>query len=469
MTQPAAERVRVMIVDDEKTQCLSAGGLLRRFGYAVDWEVDLERAEERIPRERPDILLLDVEFPGDRHGGIHLLQRLRRAGQLQPAIFLSHIEKIQAVVEASRQGMVTYLGKDADEDEVRAALREAESALPLAFDPALPAAQQMIGGSPALRETLRLCEVYGPETDTPVLVTGESGVGKTLVAHALHEAAFAPGRRLLTVLCPSLSPSIADSELFGHARGAFTGAVRDHDGYFQAADGGTLFLDEIGDLPLEVQLKLLRVLDGGEFNVVGRVAPGRSTARVVCATNRDIPGMIRRGEFRADLWNRIQGLRIHVPPLRERREDIAPLACYFLTRMVAKRPEKPRVLSPEALRVLEAFPWRTGNVRDLQSTVQRAFLHSTQVSLEAWQIEQALPEAELGEDGPAPGGAVAAAPGETLLPARVEEVPPWRDYKAAKEREYFERVVELAGGNITRAAELAGVDRKKVHEVRRWG
>lgn len=454
------ERIRVLIVDDEEPVCVSTKKTLTRLGYAVDWLLDLERAEDWIRRRQPEILLLDVEFPGDRFGGIHLLQRLRRAGQLQPAIFLSHRNEVATVVEASRQGMVTYLEKDADEDRLLAALREAESVLPQRYDPAVPADQQMVGSSAALRDVLRQCAAFGPEVEMPVLVTGESGTGKRLVASALHEASPRRQRDLLVLNCPNIPPELADSMLFGHRKGAFTGAVADRVGFFPAADGSTLLLDEFGDLPLAIQLKLLRVLDNGEYNVLGEEQTRRTTARVIVATNQDIPAKVRSGQFRADLWHRIRGLHVHIPPLRERREDVSPLANYFVARYVSQRPDKPRVLTPEALRALERHPW-PGNVRSLDMVVKALCALSETISIEGWQAELTLPEAELEADACPVRGA-----GERLLPVRAEDVPHWKDYKQVKEREYFERVVELAEGNVTRAAELAGVDRKKIYEVR---
>jgi DNA-binding NtrC family response regulator len=453
--------VHVLLVDDEKVACESTADTLERLGYRVSTLLDLEQVAGFIVGESPDILLLDVEFPGDRLGGVHLLQQLRKAGHLHPTIFLSHLTGVDTVVEASRQGMVTYLEKDAPEDQLVAALREATSVLPQRYDPDQPMAGQMLGSSPAFQEALQTCLDFAPLVNMPVLLTGETGSGKSMVARLIHQASPRRDGPFQEQACPNITEQLADSILFGHCKGSFTQAYSDTPGVFESADGGTLFLDEFADLPYGVQLKLLRVLDTGDYNRVGDPRTRHSTARLILATNQDIPAKIQRGEFRADLWHRIAGLVVHMPPLRDRREDIATLANYFVAHFVSGLPGRAHVLSPNALRVLERYDW-TGNIRELDWTIKSICARSKTISIEDWQVENALPLH--------PSKAVPAkASAELLLPDRTSAVLPWKEYKARKELEYFHRVVELTGGIISHAAELAGVDRKKIYEVRGSG
>ncbi|MCA9784368.1 MAG: sigma-54-dependent Fis family transcriptional regulator, partial [Candidatus Cloacimonetes bacterium] len=317
-------------MDDEVTTCRETVKLLKRLGYESSYLLDLEKVERWITLHQPDILLLDVEFPGDMNGGINLLQALRRAGHLHPAIFLSHRGDSGTVVDASRQGMVTYLEKSASESALVAALEEAKGALPHRFDPDLPASEQVLGASAAFRETMQICRDFAPLLDIPVLLTGETGCGKNLTARLIHQLSPLCDKPFMELTCPTIPEGLAESHLFGHLKGSFTHAIADQKGIFELADGGTLFLDEFGDLKPDVQLKLLRVLDSGEYTVLGEHRTRHSRVRLIVATNQDIPAKIQNGEFRADLWHRIQGLELHLPPLRERSEDIALLANYFV-------------------------------------------------------------------------------------------------------------------------------------------
>jgi transcriptional regulator with GAF, ATPase, and Fis domain len=304
----------------------------------------------------------------------------------------------------------------------------------------------IIGQNPKMREVADLVARVAP-APTTVLIRGESGTGKELVARAIHKYSPLRDKPLLTVNCTALTPSLMESELFGHRRGAFTGAVTDKVGLFEKADGGTIFLDEIGDMPLEMQGKLLRVLQAGEIKPVGDVVTRRVRVRLIAATNRDLESALQRGEFREDLFYRFNAFTITLPPLRERVEDIPVLAYHFLRKAQAKVNKKVERISAEALDLLKRYSW-PGNLRELENIIERAVVLARERSIEPEHLPLHLQEAR-----PLPVGAE-----EGILAGKDRLV---REF----ERQAVIRFLRDSGGNVSAAARLARITRRNFHRL----
>jgi transcriptional regulator with GAF, ATPase, and Fis domain len=304
----------------------------------------------------------------------------------------------------------------------------------------------IIGQNPKMKELAELI-VRVAATPTTVLIRGESGTGKELVARAIHRYSNVRDRPLVTVNCTALAPTLLESELFGHKRGAFTGAVADKPGLFERADGGTIFLDEVGDMPLEMQAKLLRVLQTGEMKPVGDVVTRKVRVRVIAATNRDLEKALALSEFREDLFYRFNTFTITLPPLRDRTEDIPVLAHHFLRKAEAKVNKRVDRFAPEALDLLKRYPW-PGNLRELENTIERAVVLATSRQVEVIHLPLHIQE-------PAP---TALHAGEGFLQARARTL-------AVFEREAISRLLAEARGNVSVAAKRAGITRRNLHRL----
>jgi transcriptional regulator with GAF, ATPase, and Fis domain len=322
------------------------------------------------------------------------------------------------------------------EGQYKLALRELRS---------LSDSEFIIGQTPAMKEIGVLIAKVAP-TPTTVLLRGESGTGKEVVARAIHQQSHLRDKPLVTVNCTALSPTLMESELFGHRKGAFTGAFKDKIGLFEKADGGTIFLDEIGDMNLEMQAKLLRVLQVGEIKAVGDVATRRVQVRVMAATNRDLEGAIRRGEFRADLYYRFNAFTITLPPLRERAEDIPILVAHFLRKAEAKVNKKVERVTPEAIQCLKSYSW-PGNLRELENTIERGVVLAPSGQIEGGHLPLHIQSAQLKVDH---------ADGFARAKARMID---------AFERDALCRYLGQAHGNISRATALAGMTRRTFHRL----
>jgi len=366
---------RVLVVDDEPGLRQSLGLLLSDAGYAVTAESDGRKALERALAEPFDLVLCDVRMP--EMDGLTFLRSYRGRGGSALVIMMSAYGGEDAALAAMKEGAYDYLPKPFRPDEVVLTLRKAEERERLSRDVAGlraqlatgPAERGLIAESRAMRAALDLVARVA-EHNTTVLITGESGTGKEVIARAIHRASPRAARPFVGINCAAIPESLLESELFGHVRGAFTGANADKAGLFDQADGGTLLLDEIGELPVGLQAKLLRVLQEGEIRRVGDQKTRRVDVRVLAATARDLAAEAAAGRFREDLFYRLNVVAIELPPLSERREDIEPLARHFTARM-AQRFGRPVTLSDGAIAWLEEQEWR-GNVRELENTIERA-------------------------------------------------------------------------------------------------
>jgi two-component system response regulator PilR (NtrC family) len=443
---------RVLICDDEPRLREMLGILFRRAGHEIALVAGVQEALARIAEAEPfDAVVTDLLMPDG--SGMDVLEAARRRDDRTEVIMITAHGTTEQAVEAMRKGAYDYVQKPFRNDELRATLDKAlEKRAIVAENRALRAELQrqredgeLIGKSPAMERLRHLIERLA-DSPSSVLVTGESGTGKELVARALHRRSGRRDAPFLVVNCGALPEPLMESELFGHEKGAFTGATRSQEGLFRAAHGGTLFLDEVGELPLALQVKLLRVLQEKKVRPVGGAREVEVDVRVVAATNVDVEAAVAEGSFRQDLFYRLDVLRLRIPPLRERREDIPVLAAYFL-RKHGLATGKPLELRPSALRFLldHAFP---GNVRELENLLERAATLSVAGAIE---VDDLLLTPSRGpEPAPPPEATPTArlALGEGFdLDAHLAQI----------ERAILFQALDEAGGVRTKAASLLGM------------
>jgi two-component system, NtrC family, response regulator PilR len=361
---------RVLVIDDDDVMLESCQRILESVGYQVDTEPQGLRGRERAVRGGYDLVLVDMRLPD--LDGLDLIAAVREQRSDVELIVITGYSTVGTAVKAVKLGAFDYLPKPFTPDELRdraaaalARLRERERR-PLATGPGLG---RLIGGSEAMAAVHALVQRVAP-TDSTVLITGESGTGKELLATEIHEASRRRDKPMVSLDCSTLAPGLLESELFGHVKGSFTGAVASKPGLFEIADHGTLFLDEVASLSLETQGKLLRTLESGEIKPVGGVSTRTVDIRLIAATNRDLAAMVGEQNFREDLYYRLNVVPITLPPLRERTTDIPTLLEHFLARYVRSVPGGPRRLSAAALERLVQYPW-PGNVRELRNVVER--------------------------------------------------------------------------------------------------
>jgi len=434
----------ILVVDDEASQRELLGGFAARLGYRVREAASGEEALESIQREPPDLVLLDVRLPGI--SGIETLERIRESVPDLPVLLITAFADLRQAVAAMKGGAEDYLAKPVDLDELRAAMADAlgtSAAGRTDLEPSTPPVPaDLVCESPSMRHLVSTIAVVAP-SKAPVLITGESGTGKEVLARLIHAWSPQQGGPLIAANCASLPDALIESELFGHTKGAFTGASETRQGFFRAAHGGTLFLDEIAEMPLHLQPKLLRALETGQIMPVGSDRPVEVDTRLIAATNRDLEKEVAEGRFRDDLYYRINVVELAIPPLRERSEDIAPLTRHFASEFSGG----PVRLSPQAMQCLLAYSW-SGNVRELRNAVQRACLLS--------RGDVILPE-----HLPPKIAALASQSG-------VQDAP--RGRLSQVERATILATLQECGGNRTQAAKKLGISRRAlIYKIRDIG
>lgn len=366
---------RVLVVDDDQAHLTMLVAMLSSWGYVVDTAMDGVLAVQQV-RARPyDVVLTDVRMA--HMDGIETLRQIRSYNPFLPVLIMTAYATVDTAIDALKAGAFDYLHKPLDFDQLRQGLERAldQSGLPYQKTTDTPpkvAPAGIIGTSQVMLDLFVMLEAVAP-SEASVLILGESGTGKELVAQALHQGSLRSKQPLVIVNCAALAESVLESELFGHEKGAFTGAQRQREGMFVQADKGTLFLDEIGEMPLPVQAKLLRALQQGEIQRVGSDYPIQVDVRIIAATNRQLEEEVRAGKFREDLFYRLNVIALTVPPLRDRTEDIPLLAKYFLEQFSQRNHKAFHGFSPRAMDLLLRYAW-PGNVRELENVVERAVI-----------------------------------------------------------------------------------------------
>jgi two-component system response regulator AtoC len=452
--------MRLLIVDDDAGLRHSLALLLQEAGYEVVAEGDPEEALTRAAAESFDLILCDVRMP--KMDGLTFLGRYRARQGAALLIMMSAYGNEDAAIAAMHEGAYDYLPKPFRPDEVIMTVRKAEERERLRREVETlrsslgvdPVRDLMIFESRAMRDLLELAGRVA-QHDTTVLITGESGTGKEVLARAIHRLSPRTERSFTAINCAAIPGQLLESELFGHTKGAFTGAVADRMGLFEVAHEGTLLLDEIGDLPLDLQAKLLRVLEEGEIRRVGGRDAKRVDVRVIAATAKPLEQAVEQGEFRADLFYRLNVVRLHLPPLRERPEDVPALLTHF-ARQAATRMGRAVSLTPGALASLTHHTW-PGNVRELRNAVERAVVLGAGGPLDIKDFGLGNGNGHgNGNGAPAPNGD--ASNGTLVLKTQVEEI----------ERRAIQKALQVSGGNRRQAASLLGISlRTLFYKMRR--
>jgi DNA-binding NtrC family response regulator len=440
---------QLLVVDDDTAMREMLASLFRDRGYQVT-EADSAATAIEQARDAPfDVILSDIRMPGK--SGIEMVGELRELRPEAPVVLMTGFGSIDSAVESMRAGAFDYITKPFEPETValtieraleRRALEEENRRLRRAVDQT-SSFGDLIGESPAMREIFALIRKVS-HSSSSVLITGESGTGKEVVARTIHYSGNRSSRPFVPINCTAIPEGLLESELFGHVRGAFTGAHTSKQGLFEKADTGTLFLDEIGDMSLVLQGKLLRVLQDHEVRPVGGTQVTKVDLRVVAATNKDLQHEIQEGNFREDLYYRLNVIPIYIPPLRERPEDVPPLARAFVTKHSGSQA---RTISPSGLEQLASYPWK-GNARELENLIERALALS-----ESAQIgPEDLPlDIEGGRSRASSPAALARSAADSRLTLRELE------------DRYIEEIMRLTDGNKVRAAKILGVDRKTLY------
>ncbi len=438
-------KAHLLLIDDDPNTLASLARAFRLAGHEATVCDNAARALDLVRTERFDLILSDVVMPGKT--GMDLLEELKKAGVQTPIVLISGQANIEMAVKATRLGALDFLEKPLSTDK-----------LLLTVDNALKLSRledenrelrhrlgkhQLVGSGPAMKKLLAQIERVAA-SETRVCILGETGTGKELVARAIHEKSPRHENAFITLNCAAVPAELIESELFGHEKGSFTGAAGRHIGKFEQAEGGTLFLDEIGDMPVSMQAKLLRVLEEGEVERVGGEKPIKVNVRVIVATHRNLEDLVKKNEFRRDLFHRVYVFPLSLPPLRERPEDFPDLVAHFARQVAAQNAWKEKLFSPDAIAALRQYSW-PGNVRELRNVVERLVLLSAEDTITADDVKLALPGSEA-------AGTASAAPG-TLL----------------QRTEAFEREVLLAelrrhNFHMTNVARALGLERSHLYK-----
>ncbi len=426
----------ILIIDDEQNIRNIVKMLLVKEGYEVYDTDSGEKAIDFFDKYDIDVAVTDLNLPGIN--GIETMQMIKNKGTTSQFVFITAHGTFSAAVEAMKSGAYNFISKPFDNDELISVVHGAIQVKKLtdklkALESQIYSSdpfKSIIGSSHSLKKVLNLAsKVAG--SDFPVLINGESGTGKELLVRAIHRLSKRNNAVFMPVNCAAIPPSLFESEFFGHVKGAFTGATTTRKGKFQEADGGTIFLDEIGEMPLEFQAKLLRVLESGEYTIIGENIPRIANVRIIAATNKNLPEMVQEKLFREDLFYRLNIFPLELPPLRERTDDIPVLAKYFLNEI-----NKELTLSEDTLKILQAYPWY-GNIRELKNEMQRASILAEKIiNPEHLSIRQKHKNKTIID-----------FPESFSLENQLKEV----------ERNYYFKAMEVSENNKTKAAKILGI------------
>ena len=441
---------KILVVDDELNMRLVLRAMLKKEGYEVATAADGLEALEILKKEKIAVVATDLKMP--RLDGMGLLDRITRDDPSLPVVILTAYGTVANAVDALKKGAFDYLTKPFEQDELKTVILKAvKTRLINDRDISAPAGEtdpyRIVGESPRMKEILDIIRKVSPTTTT-VLITGETGTGKELIARAIHRQSNRKEQPFIKINCAAIAENLMESELFGYEKGAFTGAVTTKPGRFELAHRGTLFLDEVGEIPREMQVKLLQAIQDQNFERVGGLKTISVDVRLIAATNQNLQQAVKEGKFREDLFYRLNVFPIHVPPLRERTDDILPLTDYFIGKFNRKLGRKVEGLAPEVRECLLAYPW-PGNIRELEHLIERLVLMAEGPLLTLNLVPPEMREHPR-ETAIAAQAGLPEAAGHDVLKSHMEEM----------ERQIIARCLEECGGNVTRAAERLGLSRK---------
>jgi len=447
-------RGSVLVVDDEPGMRHILKRVLTDEGYTVDTASEGNAAIKIIGQDAPDAVMLDIRMPGK--SGLEILDHIKQETPDTAVIMMTAFGTVETAVKAMKRGAYEYITKPFNNDEVLHIINNALERKRL-LDRTRYLAEQLeaqqgidniIGESHPMQELFSLIRKVAP-TDSTVLILGGSGTGKELVARAIHSHSNRKDEKFLAINCGALPKDLIESELFGHEKGSFSGAYQRKIGLFESADGGTLFLDEIGELPMELQVKLLRALEQREIRRLGSVSNKPVDVRVVAATNKDLKENVQDGLFREDLYYRLSIIDINLPYLRDRKEDIPQLVEHFITVFNQKMNRSVVSISPEAMKLLMNYSW-PGNVRELENMIQRGMV---------------LRESGVIEEGDLPESINAPAPEKKSIAFIDPSELTFQKAREAFEHQYLEQLIKANGGNVTKSAIMAGISRRHLQEL----
>jgi len=448
MSETAANKANVLVVDDEREHAQVMCEALTRQGHKCDVTYNLHEALGRLDRKPYDVVVTDLVME-DRRDGLEVLKKTKQLDPPPPVVLVTAHGDIPTAVQAMNEGAYSFIEKPLDLEYFRAQVNRAAERAALQKQnqvlqqQVIDAAgfEGIVGSSPAMQKVVLQARQVAA-SDIPVLITGESGTGKELVARAIHNNSRRRKHRLVALNCAGLSESILEDELFGHVRGAYTGAQGEREGRFEHADRGTLFLDEVGDMPGAMQAKLLRVLENGEVVRLGANEPIRVDVRLISATNKKLDELVAEKAFREDLYFRINGMAIHIPPLRERREDIPLLIHFFMRQATEKYAKEIDGLTPEAQQALMSYSW-PGNVRQLRNIIERMVVLTTGNKIGT----ETLPPEIRPAAGELTGGM------NNLVGISIEQA----------EKELIRNTLQLVNGNREQAAKILGIGERTLY------
>jgi DNA-binding NtrC family response regulator len=446
----------ILIIDDEQEHAQVMCEALQRIGHKCDVTYNLAEAQARLNRKNYDVIVTDLMMDG-RRDGLEVLRRAKTMNPPPPVLLVTAINDVPTSKQAMQEGAYDYIVKPLDLEDFRTQVnRAAERAALLKQNQALQEQllessagfEGIIGTSRIMQQVVQTARQVA-SSDIPVLIMGESGTGKELIARAIHNNSRRRKQRLVALNCAGLSESILEDELFGHVRGAFTGANTEREGRFEHADGGTLFMDEIGDMPGAMQAKLLRVLENGEVVRVGSNEPIRVDVRLISATNRKLEEMVAEKHFREDLYFRIKGITILLPPLRERREDIPLLIHYFVQHAAEKYSKPINGIDPDAQQILMSYSW-PGNVRQLRNAIDTMVVLSNSDRL---TVQSLPPDIR-------PAGSETVGGLDNVAGIRLEQL----------EKEAIDKTLKMVHGNREQAAKLLGIGERTLYrKIKEYG
>jgi DNA-binding NtrC family response regulator len=451
MTTTAAKvQFSILIVDDDEVILKVINRFLMDLGYTVETTVSGLRAIEKVSKERYDLVLLDYLLPDVN--GVHVLKEIKRINSSISVLMMTGFGKVETAVEAMKSGADDYLLKPFKSLDVLAIevekireyrqLREECNYLKEQLDNTL-GGTKLIGRSKSILDVHQLIRKVAP-LGSNVLIEGESGTGKELIARAIHNNSNRSSERFVVLNCGAIPPNLLESELFGYERGAFTGAVTEKGGYFEVADGGTIFLDEISEMNLDLQVKLLRVIQERKFHRIGGREEITTDLRILTSTNRNLEEEVANGRFRKDLYYRINVIRIKVSPLRDRREDIPLLSYHFMKKYAQEFGKKMNGIAPRVMSVLMNYKW-DGNVRELENVIEHAVAMTEANEISVQDIPAYLLNVNEGNGSDA-------------------HILPFDEAKRRFERNYLEQALESAGGNIAKTSRITAIPRQNIYE-----